>query len=232
MTGAGGRLSGISSMATQHVLAELAADYGRMAGTPVSVESVGGVDAARRVEAGEPFDFVVLALDAIERLGASGRLQDGSRVDVAASGVAIAVAADAIAPDVSTEFAVRDAVMKARSIGFSTGPSGAHLMRIFQRWGIAEELKSRLVQAAPGVPVGKLIVNGAVELGFQQLSELIHLPGIRVVGPLPDAIQIITTFSAAVCSATQRPDAARAWLSFLQSPSATAAKTRNGMQPA
>jgi molybdate transport system substrate-binding protein len=219
-------------MATQHVLAELAADYARLAGMPVSVESVGGVDAAKRVEAGEPFDFVVLALDAIERLASSGRIVSGSRVDVAASGVAIAVAAGAPAPDTATEFAVRDAVMNARSIGFSTGPSGAHLMRIFQRWGIAEAIKPRLVQAAPGVPVGKLIANGAVELGFQQLGELIHLPGIRVVGPLPDSIQTITTFSAAICAASQRRDAAHAWLSFLQSPKASSAKTRNGMRPA
>lgn len=229
MTSRGGRLSGLSSMAAKHVLAELAPDYARTAGTQVSVESVAGVEAAKRVEAGEPFDFVVLAADAIDRLE---RVVAGSRVDVATSGVAIAVAANAPVPAIASEFEVRDAVMKARSIGFSTGPSGAHLMRLFQRWGIAEAIGPRLVQAAPGVPVGKLIANGGVEIGFQQFSELIHLPGIRVVGPLPDAIQSITTFSGAVCSISRQPDAARAWLSFLASPEATPAKVRNGMKAA
>ena len=164
--------------------------------------SVGGVDAARRVDDGEAFDFVVLAADAIEQLAAGGRVDPGSRTDLARSGVAIAVAAGAPRPDVGSESAVRDAVLRARSIGYSTGPSGAHLVRLFERWGIADAIAPRIVQAPPGVPVGTLVARGDVELGFQQLSELMHLPGIDVIGLLPPEIQVVTVFSAAVCTAS------------------------------
>src|SRR5213596_873802 len=106
------RLSGISSMATRKVLVELADAYERRSGQRVVVESVGGVDAARRVQAGESFDFVVLAADAIEQLAAGGHVDPGSRMDLARSPVAIAVAAGATPPDVSSESALRDAVLR------------------------------------------------------------------------------------------------------------------------
>jgi molybdate transport system substrate-binding protein len=226
------RITGISSMAMRHVLAELCDAYERQSGQPVAVASVGGVDAARRVEGGEAFDFVVLAADVIERLAAGGRVDPASRTDLARSGVAMAVTAGATRPDVASESAVRDAVLRARSIGYSTGPSGAHLMRLFERWGIADTLAPRIVQASPGLPVGTLVARGEVELGFQQLSELLHVEGIDVVGPLPPKIQVETAFSAAVCTASSRPAAARALLSFLASPETVATKRRHGMEPA
>jgi molybdate transport system substrate-binding protein len=146
--------------------------------------------------------------------------------------VAIAVAAGASRPGVSGESAVRDAVLRARSIGYSTGPSGAHLVRLFERWGIADVVAPRTVQAPPGVPVGALVARGDVELGFQQLSELMHLPGIDVIGLLPPEIQVITVFSAAVCTVSNRGTAAHALLAFLGSPEADAAMRRHGMEPA
>ena len=226
------RLTGISSMATRHVLAELADAYERHWGPRVVIESVGGVDAARRVLDGEPFDFVVLAADAIGRLAAAGKIDLASRIDLARSGVAIAVAAGAPRPDVGDELAIRQAVLAARSIGYSTGPSGAHLARLFERWGIAETIAPRIVQAPPGVPVGTLVARGDVDLGFQQLSELMHLPGIDVIGSLPREIQVVTVFTAAVCTRSTRPEGAHALLSFLASAEADAAKRRHGMEPA
>ena len=226
------RITGISSMAMRHVLAELGDAYERESGQAVAIVSVGGIDAARRVADGEAFDFVVLAADAIEQLAAGDRVAPGSRTDLARSAVAIAVAAGATRPDVSTGSAIRDAVLRARSIGYSTGPSGAHLVRLFERWGIADAIAPRIVQASPGLPVGALVASGDVELGFQQLSELMHLPGIDVIGLLPPEIQVATVFSAAVCTASNCPAAAKAWLSFLASPEADAAKRRHGMEPA
>ena len=226
------RITGISSMAMRNVLAELGDAYEQQTGQPVSVVSVGGVDAARRVDDGEAFDFVVLAADVIEQLAAGGHVDARSRTDLARSAVAIAVAAGATRPDVSTESAIRDAVLRARSIGYSTGPSGAHLVRLFERWGIVDAIAPRIVQAPPGLPVGTLMARGDVELGFQQLSELMHLPGIDVIGLLPAEIQVETVFSAAVCTASHCPAAAKAWLSFLASPEADAAKRRHGMEPA
>jgi molybdate transport system substrate-binding protein len=218
-------------MATRHVLAELGEAYERRSGHGVSIESAGGVDAARRVLSGEPFDLVFLAANAIGELESAGRVVAGSRVDVARSGVAIAVAAGGPHPDIGSEEAVRKAVAAARTIGFSTGPSGAHLARLLERWGIAEAIRSRLVQAPSGVPVGTLVARGDAELGFQQMSELIHMQGIEVVGLLPPGIQAMTVFSGAVCAASTRKETAGAFLSFVASSDAGDAKRRHGMEP-
>lgn len=226
------KITGISSMATRQVLAELAAAYEARSGCTVAIESVGGVDAARRVQAGEPFDVVVLAGDALDQLIALGRVVAHSKVDLVRSGVAVAVRAGAPRPEIGSEQALRCAVLAARTLGCSTGPSGVQLARLFERWGIAGEIADRLVQAPPGVPVGALVARGEVELGFQQLSELTHLAGIDVVGPLPPPIQITTTFSAGVCAASAQPEAARALLDFMASPLAAQAKRRQGMEPA
>ena len=226
------RIVGISTMATRQVLAELAAAYTQCSRVEMAIESVGGVDAAKRVQAGEAFDVVLLAADAIDKLLAGGHLLAGSRVDLVRSPVAVAVRAGAPRPEIGSEDAVRAAVRAARSISYSTGPSGVFMMQLFERWGIAEQIKPRLVQAPPGVPVGALVARGEVELGFQQLSELLHLPGITVLGVLPPAIAFITTFSAAVGRTSARADAVRAMLAFFNAPEAEATKLRHGMQPA
>ena len=221
----------ISSMATRQVLADLTADFSQASGQAVETESVGGVDAAKRVQAGEAFDAVVLASNAVEQLIQAGRLVAGSRVDLVRSGVSIAVRASAPQPDVSNEDAVRQAVLNARSLSYSTGPSGVALQKLFERWGIADQIKSRIVQAPPGVPVGSLVADGQVELGFQQLSELLNLKGIQIVGPLPPAIQITTVFSAGLSVTSTRPESVRTMLAYMASPLADAAKRRQGMEP-
>lgn len=226
------RLTGISSMAIRALLAELLTNYPSADGCTPQLESVGGVDAAKRVMAGEVFDLVVLASDAIDRLISAGRVLPGSRVDLVQSGVAVAVLAGGALPDISTESTLRSAVLAARSIGTSTGPSGVQLAQLFERWGIAGQLRERTVVAPPGVPVGALVARGEVALGFQQLSELINQTGIQVVGPLPAAVQINTIFSAGVCSAASQPQAARALIEFLASPEASQAKLRHGLTPA
>jgi molybdate transport system substrate-binding protein len=226
------RLTGISSMATRQVLAEAAQAWRVRGFGEVAIESVGGVDAARRVRDGEPFDIVVLAADAVDQLAEAGRLVAGSKTALACSGVAIAVRRGARHPAVDTEAALREAVLSARSIGCSTGPSGAALRALFARWGIAEEIAARLVQAAPGVPVGTLLARGEVDLGFQQLSELMHADGVDVLGPMPPGLEITTTFSGAICTTCRQADAARALLAFIRSPAADDARRRHGMQAA
>ncbi|MCZ8292293.1 MAG: substrate-binding domain-containing protein [Hylemonella sp.] len=223
---------GISSMATRQVLAELVDAYQRHSGQRVAIESVGGVDAAKRVATGEAFDVVILASDAIDKLIAAGHVLAGSKVDLVHSGVAVAVRKGAPQPDISSEDAVRQAILAARNISYSTGPSGVALAKLFERWGIAEQIKDRIVTPPPGIPVGSLVAKGEVALGFQQLSEMLNLGGLAVLGPLPPAIQITTTFSAGVCASSQQAEAVRAMLGYMASPAAAEAKRRQGMDPA
>lgn len=226
-------LKGISSMATRQVLNELAQAWEAQGGQSVEIESVGGVDAAQRVQAGdEPFDLVFLASNAIDKLQAAGRVLEGSKVNLMLSSTAVAVPAGAALPDIASEEAVRAAVLAAPSVGFSTGPSGVALQKLFERWGIAEAIKPRMVQARPGVPVGSMVASGEVALGFQQLSELIHVQGIQIVGALPAAIAIDTVFSAAVVKDAANADEARRLLAFMAAPEAAEAKRRQGMEPA
>ncbi len=219
----------ISSMATKALLADLVARYAAVSPQTVTVESVGGVDAVKRVKAGEVFDGVVLAANAIDDLIAAGNVVAGSRADLVQSGVAVAVRTGAPRPDISSEDAVKRAVLAARTLGYSTGPSGVALARLFERWGITETIKPRIVQAPPGVPVGSLVAKGEIELGFQQLSEMMNQAGIDVLGPLPPAIQIVTTFSAGVATTSTRADAVRALLAFMASPAVAALKREHGM---
>jgi molybdate transport system substrate-binding protein len=223
-------LKGISSMATRQLLAELVADYKKIVTVDIAIESVGGVDAAKRVQAGEAFDVVVLASDAIDKLIATGHIDPTSKVNLVNSGVAVAVRSGAALPDISSEAAVKAAVLAAQTISYSTGPSGVALAKLFERWGIASKIANRIVQAPPGVPVGSLVAKSEVELGFQQLSELIHLDGINIVGALPPEIQITTTFSAGVCTACTQADVVKAMLAYMTSPAAAAAKLRQGME--
>ncbi len=221
-------------MATRQLLADLVAAWQALTGQTVDIESVGGVDAAKRVQAGEAFDLVFLACDALVKLESMGHLIASSRVDLVLSGTSVAVPASAPLPDISSEAAVRAAVLAAPNVSYSTGPSGVALAQMFERWGIAEQVKGKIVMPPPGTPVGSLVAQGQVALGFQQLSELIHVSGITIVGPLPQAIAIDTIFSGALaqtCQGGERQTQARALLSFMASPEAADAKRRQGMQP-
>ena len=224
-------LTGISSMATRLVLAELADAYQAQSGVRVNIESVGGVDAAQRVQAGEAFDVVILGEGAMRKLEASGHVLAGSIVPLVNSATAIAVQAGSAHPDISSEAALREAVLAAPSLSYSTGPSGVALAALFARWGITEAIQGRIVTPPPGTPVGSLVASGQVALGFQQLSELLHVDGVDIVGNMPEAIAINTIFAGGVCATSTQPEAVRDCLRFMASPQALEAKRRQGMDP-
>lgn len=217
-------------MATRQLLTELVASYQEVVLCDINIESVGGVDAAKRVRTGEIFDMVVLASDAIDKLIDAGHIDPTSKVNLVNSGVAIAIKAGAVLPDIASEAAVKTAVLAAKTISYSTGPSGVAIAKLFEHWGVAEQIANRIVQAPPGVPVGSLVAIGEVELGFQQLSELIHLDGISVVGSLPPEIQITTTFSAGISTGSKQAGAVRDLLAYMNSADAIPAKLRQGME--
>jgi molybdate transport system substrate-binding protein len=222
----------LSSMATREVLAALALAYQQSTARPVVTEAAGGVDVAERVRGGERLDIVVLAVDVIDRLIAEGRLLQHSRVDLVKSGVAVAVRSGTSVPDISTEEAVKDAVLAAKSLSYSTGPSGVHMQKTFERWGILDQIRDRIVVPKPGKPVASLLADGSVQLGFQQTSELLNLAGIDILGPLPESMQIITVFSGGISGTSTQAEAARTLLDFLASPGTASIKQRYGMAAA
>jgi molybdate transport system substrate-binding protein len=227
-------LQGISSMATRSLLSELCAAYLARSGVEVRIESVGGVDAAKRVAAGESFDVVILGSDAIDKLIAAGHLLKGSRVDLVTSPVSIAIKRGASRAYISSSKALKDSLISAKSISYSTGPSGVYLAQLFEKMGIAEQLKLKTIVPPPGIPVGSLVARGEVEIGFQQRSELINIEGIEVLGNLPEEIAYITTFSAGIPAAnspTSR-EAVNQFLVFANSEQTASLKQSQGMTPA
>jgi len=218
-------------MATRRLLGEMIAQFEKTSPHRVALESVGGLDAAKRVRAGEPLDVVVLAREVIDDLIGAARIVQGSRVDVAVSAIGVAVRSGTPHPDISSVDGVRAAVLAAGRIGYSTGPSGQYLAKLFASWDPDGRLKDRITVAPVGVPVGSLVARGDIDLAFQQLSEL-GGDGIDVVGQLPPDIQMMTTFSGGVARASAQPDAARALLAFMASPALTPIKREHGMDAA
>ena len=226
------RITGLSSMATRHILADLAGIYELQTGIGVDFRSMGGIEAAKLVRAGEPADVVALASKVMDSLEAEGHIAKGSIVDFARSEIGIAVPAGSPRPGVESEQAVRRAMTEARRICYSTGPSGDHLRALCEKWAVTEAVLQRALVAPPGVPVASLVARGEADLGFQQLSELIGQPGIEVVGPLPPEIQSVTVFSAGVSTASHETKAATAFIAYIASAEAADAKLRHGMEPA
>jgi len=227
-----GRIVGLSSMATRHILADLARDYEAREGTEVEIRSMGGVEAAKLARAGEAADVVVLASKVMGALEAEGHIVKGTIKGFARSEIAVAVPAGMARPNVETAEAVRQAMIEARRLCYSTGPSGDHLKALCETWGLSDTVLKRALLAPPGVPVASLVARGDADLGFQQLSELIGQPGIEIAGPLPPEIQAVTVFSAGVASRSADPAAASAFIAFLASAETGETKRRHGMAPA
>lgn len=226
-------------MATRMLLADLSATATANGLPRVVIESVGGVDAAQRVASGEALDLVFLASDALARLAEHGHVVSSSVKPLVLSRTAVAVrsgGAHTTTPPSEPAFddaaGVRAALRDAGSIGYSTGPSGTSLLRQIERWGMADEVKDRLVQARPGMPVARLVAEGEVDIGFQQLSEMVGQDGIRTLGTLPPDCAIDTVFAGAVASTSEDPESSLAVLSFFSSSSVASIKRAHSFEVA
>lgn len=219
-------------MATKALLAQLSQMAQVRLGTQVDVLSVGGVDAAKRVQAGEAFDIVVLASDAIGQLAADGHVLANGVFDLVRSDVAMAIAKGRPRVQLRNEDELKAYVLAQNRLGYSTGPSGVALAKLIERWGVRQALAERIVTAPPGVPVASLVANGEVDLGFQQTSEMLHVAGIEILGALPEDVAITTVFTAGIGVHCQHPQAVREVLAFWGSEDCDAAKRLQGMRSA
>lgn len=222
-------VTGIGSMATRLLMARIASAYEQASGRNVEMTAIGGVDAAQRIRAREPFDFVVLARGALAALAADGFVH-AQRFDIARSAMVAAVRAGEPHPDIGSEASLRDAILRAKRIGYSTGPSGDHLLKLLNGWGVMQTVEPRLVLARPGVPVAELLAQRQVELGFQQMSEFVDRDGVDVVGALPAAVELVTVFSAALCVTASHSRDALDFLTFATSAQTAAIKLGCGME--
>jgi molybdate transport system substrate-binding protein len=209
----------------------LVPQFEKASGHKVTTVFTGTLDANKRLAAGETYDLLIMSAPSIEEQIKTGKVVAGSRVDLAKSGVGVGMKAGAPKPDISTTEALKRTLLAAKSIGYSTGPSGVYMIGVFQRMGIADEIKHKLKQTPTGVFVGGIIANGEAEIGFQQVSELSHFAGVDYVGPLPAEIQQFTIFSSGIIAGTKEAEAAKALVSFITAPAAAAAFKRIGMEP-
>jgi molybdate transport system substrate-binding protein len=228
-------ITGLSSMATRVLLAELSDELWRTHELALAFESGGGVAVAQQVREGAAADLLVLAEDAMAKLDAEGHLVPGTLRALFASDVVAAVPMSGCstdAPGLDTEDDLRTLLVSAERIAYSTGPSGTALVDLISRWSLAEVLDDRLVQAPPGVPVGTLLAEGQAALGFQQFSELKDNPGVRVLGPLPGDARIRSIFSGAVLAHSGQQDAAADALALLAAPEVSPLVVAAGLAPA
>ena len=221
----------LSTQATEEAYRELVPQFEKASGHKVTTTFTGTLDANKRLAAGESYDLIIMSGPSIDEHTKGGKVVPGSRVDVAKSGVGVGVKAGAPKPDISTVEALKKTLLAAKSIGYSTGPSGNYVVGLFQGMGIADEVKPKLKQTPTGVFVGSIIASGEAEIGFQQVSELSHFAGVDYVGPLPADVQYITVFASGIATGAKEADAAKALVKFITAPAAAAAFKKRGMEP-
>ncbi len=223
-------LTVLQSIAFREAFLELAAQFDRASGHATRAVFDGGLNVSARIASGERVDAIVMSADAIDEMARGGHIAPGGRTDLALSPIACAVRAGAGRPTLETEADFISLLRASRSIAYSTGPSGVHLVDVLARLGLSNELASRLRQVR-GEPAGATVARGECDLAFQQMSELLPVPGIDIAGLLPDAVQKTTLFSIGLHALAPEPDATRALMRFLASPEAAPVIRAKGMQP-
>ena len=221
----------LSTQATEEAYKELVPQFEKASGHKVTTVFTGTLDLQKRIAAGEKYDLIIMAGPAIDDYIKAGTVVAGSRVDLAKSGVGAGVPKGAPKPDLSTVDALKKTLLAAKSIGYSTGPSGVYIVAMFEKLGVAADVKPKLKQTPTGMFVGTIVSNHEVDIGFQQVSEMSQFPGVDYVGPLPAAVQQITVFSAGLQTGAKEADAGKALVKFITAPAAATAYTKRGLEP-
>ena len=218
----------------KEALIELAPEFERAHGAKLNAIFGSTKLIIDEINAGAQADLLVLTDEAIEALIKVGKVLAGSRVDLARSGIGVAVRKGTPKPDISTPEALKRTLLAAKTVSYSqVGASGIYTANVLiPRLGIAEEMKSRTLMPDPGTPVGALLASGKAEIGLQQISELMPVPGVEIVGPLPGDLQKMTTFSAGICADAKAAAAAKALVAFLKAPAALPVIKRHGLEAA
>jgi len=218
-------------------LNELAPRYERETGDKLTIiygASMGATPTAipARLARGEPADVVILARAALDGLVADGKVAPGIETELARSLIGVAVREGAPVPDISTVEALKRTLLAAKSVAWSDSASGVYIQsEMLDKLGIAAEVKAKGTMV-PGTPVGLNVARGEVEIGFQQISELLPVKGIRIVGPLPAPVQHVTVYAAGIAVGAKEQAAARKLIEYLSSPKAWDEIRRSGLEPA
>jgi molybdate transport system substrate-binding protein len=220
----------LSSGAVKEAALELFPQFEKVSGNKVTVTWAGTVDIKKKIGAGEVFDLVIVASPEVDAFVADGKFVKGSKVDIVKSSVGVAVKAGAPKPDVSSADAMKKALIAAKSVGYSTGPSGVYMQKLFEKMGIADQVKAKAKVTPPGTPVATVIRSGEAEIGFQQVSELIHEAGIDFLGPISADIQNITVFSSGIPTGAKAQTEAKALQKFLTAPAAAPVIKKHGLE--
>lgn len=184
-----------------------------------------------RLARGEPADIVILARTALDALAKAGRIVGGSETDLVSSRIGMAVKAGSAPPNISSESRFKQALLQAASVGYSDSASGVYIStELFAKLGIADAMRGKSTRI-DGTPVGEAVAKGEVEIGFQQISELLPVRGITLVGPIPESVQLVTRFSAGIVRSSRAQDAARQLIAYLVSPDARATIQASGLEP-
>ena len=184
-----------------------------------------------RLERGEPADVLIMVGYALDGLAKQGKVVAGSSIDLVKSPIGVAVKSGTPKPDISSADALKRALLAAKSIAYSDSASGVYIStEMFPKLGIVDDMKGK-ARAIPAEPVAAVVARGEAEIGFQQISELLPVAGVDMIGPLPPELQKITVFSAGVATVSKEPDAGKALIKFLASPEARATMIKTGLDP-
>jgi molybdate transport system substrate-binding protein len=217
---------------------ELAPQFERASGHRLALTFGPSLQLEKRLGEGEGADVAIVSAAGINDLVARGKLVPGSDTAIAGSALGVAVPRGAPKPDLSSADAFKRAVLAAKSVAVSKpvggGQSGVHMAKVFERLGIAEQMaaKAKYGQGGPAGLVGLIVERGEADIGVQQIAELLAVPGIDFVGPLPAELQSVTPFVAAIPTAAQNADAGRQLIDFLRTPEAKRVIKAKGLEPA